>query len=394
MKIYCKCLNVMIECQGSDFGEVDLSKLNLPSNDFFHEDLGTVELIGISKEQAVLVEISTLKNWVIHRCCNCDMFTHALNRDKGAASVLVNKELISDQSVITSLKNSDSYSPIFHIVVNYAEDDDVFTKVSGTDKNQAGISALHQQLLSYIQRESSATEERVRAYSDQQYALLENLRTRAHRDHRALTKLLSEVVAHDQSVHIQNTPVIKSSISPEVSSPIVLASASAAIRKPNVPIPAIGGGVRARLQPPAPRRLSESSHSNISFDSEALFPLEGMEDEDPDNYHTDEERSDTDESGSHDEGIHIPRRVGSFVYAKSLPMDVPTTFVPQRHRSGGGQEAALESPHPEDQEHPGRGGRSPRQPMDIAASIKALAKSVHGDTVFGDLPRPRFSSQI
>lgn len=32
--------------------------------------------------------------------------------------------------------------------------------------------------------------------------------------------------------------------------------------------------------------------------------------------------------------------------------------------------------------------------LDIAASIKALAKSVHGETVFGDLPKPRFSSQI
>lgn len=35
--------------------------------------------------------------------------------------------------------------------------------------------------------------------------------------------------------------------------------------------------------------------------------------------------------------------------------------------------------------------------VDIAASIKALARSVHGDTVFGDLPRPqvqRFSTQI
>jgi hypothetical protein len=37
----------------------------------------------------------------------------------------------------------------------------------------------------------------------------------------------------------------------------------------------------------------------------------------------------------------------------------------------------------------------PQDPMDIAASIKALAKSVHGDAnVFGDLPRPRFSTQI
>lgn len=32
--------------------------------------------------------------------------------------------------------------------------------------------------------------------------------------------------------------------------------------------------------------------------------------------------------------------------------------------------------------------------LDIAASIKALAKSVHGETIFGDLPKPRFSTQI
>ncbi|XP_037940984.1 uncharacterized protein LOC119673939, partial [Teleopsis dalmanni] len=32
--------------------------------------------------------------------------------------------------------------------------------------------------------------------------------------------------------------------------------------------------------------------------------------------------------------------------------------------------------------------------VDIAASIKALAKSVHGEAVFGDLPRPRLRSQI
>lgn len=36
----------------------------------------------------------------------------------------------------------------------------------------------------------------------------------------------------------------------------------------------------------------------------------------------------------------------------------------------------------------------PENPLDIAASIKALAKSINGDGVFGDLPRPRFSSQI
>lgn len=33
--------------------------------------------------------------------------------------------------------------------------------------------------------------------------------------------------------------------------------------------------------------------------------------------------------------------------------------------------------------------------VDIAASIKALAKSVHGsDAIFGDLPRPRLRTKI
>lgn len=58
----------------------------------------------------------------------------------------------------------------------------------GTGRHQAGIAALHQALTGYIQRESILTEERVRAYTDQQYAALENLRSRAHRDHRSLTK--------------------------------------------------------------------------------------------------------------------------------------------------------------------------------------------------------------
>ena len=36
----------------------------------------------------------------------------------------------------------------------------------------------------------------------------------------------------------------------------------------------------------------------------------------------------------------------------------------------------------------------PIDPNNIRNSIKALAKSVHGDTIFGDLPRPRFSTEI
>jgi hypothetical protein len=50
------------------------------------------------------------------------------------------------------------------------------------------LSALQQQLGEAIQQETSRTEERVRAYSEQQYAALEEFREHAHRDHRVLAR--------------------------------------------------------------------------------------------------------------------------------------------------------------------------------------------------------------
>lgn len=53
---------------------------------------------------------------------------------------------------------------------------------------QAALSALQQQLGEAIQQETSRMEERVRAYSEQQYAALEEFREHAHRDHRVLAR--------------------------------------------------------------------------------------------------------------------------------------------------------------------------------------------------------------
>jgi hypothetical protein len=53
---------------------------------------------------------------------------------------------------------------------------------------QTALSALQQQLGEAIQQETSKTEERVRAYSEQQYAALEEFREHAHRDHRVLAR--------------------------------------------------------------------------------------------------------------------------------------------------------------------------------------------------------------
>lgn len=81
------------------------------------------------------------------------------------------------------------------------------------------------------------------------------------------------------------------------------------------------------------------------------------------------------------EGVAIPRqpqqqRERSCGVAKSCPVDIPNYARPVQR--------------PTDRDEIGGDAAQ----GDIAANIRALAKSVHGDAIFGELPRPKFSTQI
>lgn len=125
--------------------------------------------------------------------------------------------------------------------------------------------------------------------------------------------------------------------------------------------------------------------STNSFESDCMFDIDGMEnDKSPlSNTLSDEEELGFDESSANnnEDGMYIPsRQLGrqNSSIAKSLPISMPQVMTQFRSNVEDFEEMNEDN-------------------VDIAASIKALAKSVHGDTVFGDLPRPqvqRFSTQI
>lgn len=419
MLISCKCLNVTIDAQNSEVQDNKLDELNLTATEeadkFFKEAHYAVQHARISKVQSCLVQIRNAGNWLIHFCLNCSSNTHAIHRDKGAAYVLFSKAMLTNQSEIAALKTSPGFSQVFRIIVNALDDDLVDkspTKFSVSQlpaPTKTAVSALQQQLTDIIQQETIRTEELVRKFQEQQYAALEEFRTQAHRDHRFLTRILIEAqentTAAVQPAELETPPSTPDNLggvipgAPTVTLPRVLP-----IR--NIQSPAVGP--RLSLKPPSARidlkqanrpspivpspnsRFDKTSTIRVfgsskvktnmggSFDSEGLFDLEGMDDNSPTEIIPSEEETDTDESGSHDEGIHIPRsKVSHNHVAKSLPVNVPT-YIPVNRR---GMDIDDE--------------RLPRDPNDIAASIRALAKSVHGDSdVFGDLPRPRFSTQI
>jgi len=106
-----------------------------------------------------------------------------------------------------------------------------------------------------------------------------------------------------------------------------------------------------------------------------LFLMEGLEDSRSPQSLTfsDDDREDSEL----DEGIHIPRRRANkepAQMAASHPVGIPWTTLPP----------------PSEVRQDDRGDHHhQQQPADIAASIRAMARSVHGSSVFGDLPRPR-----
>lgn len=123
-----------------------------------------------------------------------------------------------------------------------------------------------------------------------------------------------------------------------------------------------------------------------TIDSDCLFELDGMENYPVSVMHSNqmsdvEETEDAEDALTELQGIQIPRmsghQTGSSI-ARSLPVPITCVAKNPKMNSFEDQDSDLVEDH---------------SVVDIAASIKALAKSVHGDTIFGDLPRPRFNNK-
>ncbi|XP_034652114.1 uncharacterized protein LOC117891050 [Drosophila subobscura] len=70
-------------------------------------------------------------------------------------------------------------------------------------------------------------------------------------------------------------------------------------------------------------------------------------------------------------------------FARSLPIEMPNSTIAERAAAANNNNNNF-----------ALGCEEGLDNIDIAASIQALTKSVHGEAVFGDLPRPRLRSQI
>ncbi|KAH9646036.1 hypothetical protein HF086_017565 [Spodoptera exigua] len=369
----CKCLNVTLEGDKIE-DNVDIGKLELTSMEqrdiFFSEKLLSCSLSSLKSQvtQPALVEQRAVGRWTVHSCLACGEATHAISHDKnGPYALLVSKSNQTTQERINSLKKSNNYSPVFNLLVPEVTNDmemkeNVDTNnVINSDRNvwlptQQVIGTLSKQLNQTLQSQLEAVEESVRQFRDQKYAEFEAYRERAQRDHKILASIISKARNNGDSWRIDST-LDNGPPSPHLP-PLQRRRLSSFKDAKKV--------TQNYVKPPRNMQSEEDS-----LEAEDLFDLEGYDSRN--NMLSDQDDYDSDQ-GSNDEGIHISRPRGGGgvdMIARSLPMNVPK-FPNDRpaHRDLDDDE----------------------DPQDIAASIKALARSVHGDAY--DLPRPRFSTQI
>ncbi|KAI5641969.1 hypothetical protein NE865_05968 [Phthorimaea operculella] len=361
----CKCLNVALESDKVD-DNIDVSKLELTPTEqrdiFFSEKLVSCGSGSLKSQvaQPALLGQRTVGRWQINSCLACGQNTHAVLPDRSSL-VLLCKSTHTTPERVNSLKKSKNFSPVFNILVPEVTND-VEMKENVDTSNVIGekrflpapqqvIGTLSKQLTQNLQSQLEAVEETVRQFREQKYAEYEAFRERAHRDHKILASIISKARHSSDSDNGPPSPQLPPLQRRRLSS--IKDAKQITQVKPN----------RQQLPP-----------EEDSLEPEDIFDLEGA-----DSRHMISE--DDYDSDQDDEGIAIGRgrrarggdtgRADSAGdIARSLPINMPN--MPQR---------AQHSDVEDDDE-----------PQDIAASIKALARSVHGDPF--ELPRPRFSTQI
>lgn len=378
-----------------------------------------------------------------------------------ANSCLVNSSLVTNEDQLNARMADGSYSPAFGIVLNGSglSYSDLTEKGKLLSKAKSDNTFV-QLLRAYMERETEAANERIHRFTEQEFAVLKVKRERAEQDCMILAKLANNVpelmlrsnsiterptsttvTATTPTAVAATTPTTTatSKVSPNANpngaanqletppptpeyqpmstgnSPPMATTRSSRITPPSSadqssarqPLRANGNNnivsfsnntrgaiVNNSRQPQQPQHSSTNSLMQMqqnrlatsSFESDCMFEIDGMEnDKSPlSNTLSDEEELGFDDStgNNNEDGMYIPSRHSlgrqSSSIAKSCPISMPQVMTQFRASEEDYDEMAEDN-------------------VDIAASIKALARSVHGDTVFGDLPRPqvqRFSTQI
>jgi len=283
--------------------------------------------------------------------------------------------------VISEIVSRVKLRPLLHslvVCIHHSQGGQLFRKQVSTEVNNMENSAA-KNLLRFLAEEEKLSEQRLRMLNT---LLLDSSPNNTFPSHIIETlNLLRQNAEEDLSniLHIQSifpsTLSKKPSVQTNSSSPSKLKPKQSPVKT----VQAVFGDTRAVLG-----QVEEDVEAAIAV-TDDLFLLEGVDSSNgqlrsPQSVFSDEDRDDSEL----DEGIHIPSKFSNKKpeeVAASLPVGIPWPAQMNSANVAQSRDVVV----------------SEERPRDIAASIQAMAKSVHtssifGDNTFGDLPRPRLNT--
>lgn len=429
----CDCLNIRVHVRVSSVTPVDVAQLDLTnkglSDPFFQNGVvtATLDLAGITKQVTCMVKTRNVGEWNVQSCINCRCDGFATHVTKGLDYVLISKKLQSDVTIINGKMKSEDFSPLFKILLTDVPRTPDLKKqcpsvgidwhIRQSEALETALTTLKQQLNKFLKSEQDDMEERIRSYVEQQREAFNVLRKRVQKDKEAISGILLK----SEEENIQNSlteaiidnktltpPLTPNNIDNNNQAPSSPLNDNADMRErltseeqdevvSEIPTPSMMRqrpqsfgrplhgkmAIRKKVVINAPR-IAKSLDIDVG-----IFHLEGVEDEvAPPFYHSEDDNTDVDDlSDKSSDDVFIPNKKNTFRYPMSLPLDVPI------HNYRNQQLFMQHLSHNEIDED--EKISLPDDPAQVAASFKALAKSVRfNDTteMFGDLPRPRLNT--
>lgn len=379
----CRCLNVKIHVNSTDLMAADLTKCDIEMREeFLKLNVGTahLNLEGVLTEHESLVKQTRSGSWTLHKCINCDTWTHAT---QGTSHILVNMDMQRDETSLKLLESSTDFSPLYKVILVEKNDNQpmqtqVSVESATYESLQHKLTSIQQQLNNFLMTEQTAMEERIKQFEESEREKFSLIQKKARQDkNNLIRKILSAEAGGAESVDSQqynqnmenNAQPEKTSYSAEFpshtqevhSNPNDIQGHKSRTSKSGSKSTS---ALSSRLGNNNNLAEEKNDLDGVLFDEDAIFgetnqPFYNSDDDE------DENASTTDDSE-----LESPS-----LYSTSIPISVPAWNMQQR------------SSHHDDDD--GDNEQSPSGPNDIAASIKALARSVHTDdsSIFGDLPR-------
>lgn len=364
--ITCNCLNVKVNIkQNPNTSTFDFLSDSGENSPFFPYKVLQVEVCdpGITLEQDYLVHRHHVGDWLVHRCLNCGLDVYATK--PRSSKLLISQNIQYDPAVIERLRQSPNYSEVFELVLPEKES----TYIGMPDRTSGGFESLQdvvnvvqEQLSNYILQEESEMENRIKQYEDEQKASFQQLQEKVRKQKKKMIGILLE--AHKVKSKDEKKGTNSISKTPERSKPKLKSQQRSPLS-------------RTKSTPVQRRQSLEEFDQN----ADGMFLLDGMEthSEEP-FYRSDEEDEDDDfnEERTVVKETSPSVKKNKLVYSTSVPISVPSWGTKENIDCDD-----------EDEE-----GYLPSDPEQIAASMQALAQSIHNDEryIFGERPRPRLNT--